>query len=269
MKGKLIKGALTVLFASVLSVVGIFASDALQGIDSGIKNLANVGSSNMCPQGMVPIKGNTNVICVDAYEASASEACPNKKPSNIIESEKNANTKECYAASIKGAVPWTFISLPQAQRMCAGAGKRLPTSDEWYQIALGTDPSLCVIRSPHPQDTGTEECLSSVGVYDAVGNVWEWVNETVQGNEWAGRTLPDTGYVASVDAAGIAITTDGAPQELYGADYFWSKQDGVFGMLRGGFFGSENDAGLYTVNASVPTDFASQGVGFRCVEDVL
>ena len=39
-------------------------------------------------------------------------------------------------------------------------------------------------------------------------------------------------------------------------------------MIRGGFYGSEDDAGLYTANTSVETSFASQGVGFRCVEDI-
>lgn len=269
MRGKLLKGGLTVLVASLLSTLGIFASDALQGIDSGLKNLANVHTAGTCPQGMVPMKGRESVLCVDVYEASAAASCPNAHPQNILESEKNANTKECYAASVPAVTPWTFVSLPQAQRMCAGAGKRLPTGEEWYQIALGTDPASCVVSASGPQNSGTDGCLSSVGVHDAIGNVWEWVDETVEGNEWNGRALPETGYVASVDASGIAITADAVPQELYGSDYFWSKQEGVFGMLRGGFFGSENDAGLYTVNASVPTDFASQGVGFRCVEDVL
>ncbi len=269
MKGKVFKGFLTVVIASVFSTIGIFASDTLRGVDSRF-NLASVGETGICASGMVPINGDKNVICVDLYEASPGAGCPNKNPANILESEKNSNTSECYAASVKDAKPWTFISLPQAQRMCASAGKRLPTSDEWYKIALGTQVDSCIVRGSEPKTTGSaDDCVSPQGVYDMVGNVWEWVDETVTNTDWKGRILPDDGYVASVDASGIAITSDTAPQELYGNDYIWSETEGVFGMLRGGFFGSQDDAGLYTVNASIPPDFASQGVGFRCVEDVL
>jgi formylglycine-generating enzyme required for sulfatase activity len=102
-----------------------------------------------------------------------------------------------------------------------------------------------------------------------VGNVWEWVDETVNGATYRERPLPPEGYVTEADAEGVAIATDAQTgSELYGNDYFWSKSEGVFGMIRGGFYGSDLDAGLYTVNASVPTNFATQGVGFRCVMSV-
>jgi formylglycine-generating enzyme required for sulfatase activity len=154
--------------------------------------------------------------------------------------------------------------------MCAGAGKRLPTSDEWYKIALGTDASQCVINGDSPESTGTESCVASSGAYDTIGNVWEWVDETIYGNTFKNRSLPAEGYVTSADASGVAITTQtNIADELYGKDYFWSKTEGVFGMIRGGFYGSDDDAGLYTINATVATNFAAQGVGFRCVEDII
>ena len=81
--------------------------------------------------------------------------------------------------------------------------------------------------------------------------------------------LPEEGYVTSVDAQGLAITSATTPDDMYGRDYVWSKTEGVFGMIRGGFYGSNQDAGLYTVNASVQTNFATQGVGFRCVKDTF
>lgn len=269
MKSKLLKGTLVVLAASVISTLGIFASDTLQGIDGGIAGLGG-SDRGVCRAGMVPQKIGTALLCVDMYEASPAAGCPNSAPSNVLESEKNMNTKECYAASVSGQTPWTFISLSQAQRVCAGAGKRLPTSDEWFQMTLGTDATQCVVKENTPKQTGTDACTSASGVYDTIGNVWEWVNETVEGDTFRGRTLPSEGYVTSADASGIAITTDALKSdELYGEDYFWSKTEGVFGMIRGGFYGSGADAGLYTTNATVATNFASQGVGFRCVEDVI
>jgi len=266
MSGRILKGGLIGLAAIVLSTVGIFASDTLRGIDGGIGNLASLGDTGLCPKGMVVWDGSGQALCVDMYEVSAGESCPYRNPKNVIESEKNASTNGCYAASEGGVSPWTYITLSQAQRVCAESGKRLPTSDEWYRIALGTEDSNCIIEANEPSKTGTEQCVSSSGTYDMVGNVWEWVDETVNGLTYRERSLPNEGYVDEADASGIAIGTNpNQANELYGKDYFWSKSDGVFGMIRGGFYGSGGDAGLYTVNASVPTNFATQGVGFRCV----
>lgn len=269
MKSKLLKGGLTVLGAVCVSTLGIFASDGLSGIDRSLIGLTSMGTESICSTGMVPVRTSIGTLCVDQFEASVAEGCPHLNPQNIIESEDNASQSDCFAASKKGNQPWRYISLPQAQRMCAAAGKRLPTSDEWYTIALGTDETMCNTSGSKANDSGTSECVSTIGAYDTIGNVWEWVDETVIDRSYAGRVLPPEGYVASVDASGVAITTDPDSETIYGKDYFWSKETGVFGMLRGGFYGSKSDAGLYAVNASVQTSFASPGVGFRCVKDIF
>ena len=264
-----LKGGFTVLGAIFFSTLGIFASDRLQGIEGGIQNIAGVKGSVVCDKNSVPMNGQNGIICVDMYEESPSKECPVVNPTAILHSEKNVSTQGCVAVSEKGVTPWSYISLPQAQRACAGAGKRLPTSKEWYAIALGTNPDLCIIQKDTASITGTEMCKSSIGAFDVVGNVWEWIDVSVNGYDFDDRLLPPQGYVTSVDASGIAITSGTSTDELYGKDYIWTKPDGVFGMIRGGFYGSGEDAGLYTINASVATSFASQGVGFRCVEDVL
>ncbi len=269
MKHRWVKGTLTVVGAVVFSTLGIFASDALRGITPGIGNIAGVGGSGGCQTGSVPLKTDAGIICADLYEASAAKNCPYAKPGSAIETERNATAPDCYAASVPGAEPWTNISLPQAQRMCSGAGKRLPTAEEWYRIALGTHAERCAIKTGGATKTGNGECVSDIGAYDAVGNVWEWVDETVVDGVYGERPLPPEGYVTSVDADGIAITSGAESDELYGNDYVWTKPEGTLGMIRGGFYNSDTDAGLYTMNASVPTSFATQGIGFRCVEDIL
>jgi formylglycine-generating enzyme required for sulfatase activity len=268
MGSRFVKVLLTVVGAIFFTTLGIFAADRLQGIDSSLSNIANVGGG-VCQKGMAPLRVNGGTLCVDIYEASPSSECLHKSLSSLVQSEQNANTRGCSVISVEDALPWTYISLPQAQRMCASAGKRLPTADEWYHIALGTDPESCVVDEASVSRTGTHACISSIGSHDVIGNVWEWVDEQVVGNEFNGRPLPEDGYVTSVDAGGIAITSDDAPDEMYGADYFWSEVEGVFGMIRGGSYTSQTDAGLYTVNAAIETSFASRGIGFRCVEDVF
>ncbi len=269
MKSRFVKGILIVSGAVVLSTLGIYASDSLQGIEGGLQNLAGIKNAQICKEGSLPHKIDSNVICVDMYEASPAPGCPHQEPSNTIQSEQNINSGDCFPVTEQGVIPWRYMSLPQAQRMCASVGKRLPTSAEWYDIALGTNPTLCTIDENTVARTGNEECISSVGAYDVIGNVWEWVDESVVNNNLNDRALPPEGYVTSVDADGVAITSSDSADDLYGKDYFWSKGEGVHGMIRGGFYGSRDDAGLYTINASVPTSFATQGVGFRCVEDVL
>lgn len=264
---KVLKGAGVGLGAMLCATLGIFASDAVRGID-GHMNLANVQQSGACVEGMMPVQVGDRTLCVDVYEASPSTKCPHQTPTNVVQTEENAKATDCYAASVKSGQPWVFVSLPQAQRLCAGAGKRLPTNEEWYRSALGTDNAVCTIAQGKSAATGAGNCVSALGIYDTVGNVWEWVDESVTGRSFDGRELPETGYVASVDGDGIAVTSAQAPDVLYDNDYFWSGTDGVYGMIRGGFYGSNNDAGLYTTNASVPTSFASQGVGFRCVSDL-
>lgn len=267
MSSKLLKGALVVFGAIGISVLGLFASDGLRGVGGNLGALT--GSAGVCPAGMTELKREGSTQCVDTYEASASESCPHKSPGSVIETEANLGTKNCYAASVSSAMPWRFVSLPQAQRLCAQAGKRLPRSSEWYKYALGTEAENCVIDTNTPAKTGSNDCRSSSGIHDMVGNLWEWTDEQVTDHTFMGRALPSEGYVDEVDANGIALATSEGANELYGADYFWSKEEGVFGMIRGGFYGSNGDAGLYAVNASVPTSLASPGVGFRCVEDVI
>ncbi len=265
MKQKAILLFVVGISATVFTTLGIRASDTLRGID----NSASVGSGGACQNGTVYTEIGGHALCVDMYEVSIQGECPHGEPKNVYETEKNIGTSDCFGASVPNATPWTYVTLTQAQNICALRGARLPSSDEWYMIALGTRPEGCVLRSSAPTRTGTAECVGSLGIHDAIGNVWEWVHETVTGNEYRGRELPDTGYVTSVDASGVPITSDAEnPDVLYGSDYVWTKTDGVFGMIRGGFYGSGDDGGIYTVNASVPTNFATQGLGFRCVEDV-
>ncbi len=265
--GKII---LVIFGALLVTALGIDASDTISGSKSTLlSQVISYGGNAKCPDGMTQVENMASITCVDTYEASPSKDCPNQILNNILMTEENINSEGCKATSVANATPWNFVSLSQASRLCISAGKRLPTSDEWFRLVVGTVSQKCVIQANTFAKTGSQECVSSSGIHDMVGNVWEWVDENVVGNTFNGRTLPGEGYVTSVDADGIAITSGNTADELYGSDYFWSKEEGVFGMIRGGFYGSNKDAGLYTVNASVLTSFATQGVGFRCVEDLL
>ncbi len=265
-----LKSVSIIVGALVCTTLGISASDTLQGVSGSLVSMALQGTQKTmgCGSDSTEIVVEGNKVCIDIFEARVGESCVHSDPKNLQETEQNLNTKSCAPISRAGGVPWRFVSLSQAQRACALAGKRLLTNEEWYRAALGTQESACYVAhsdAQGPRETGESECRSSVGVYDMVGNVWEWVDAQVESGVYGNRELPSTGHVVGVDINGIALATGDTPDYLYGEDYFWYSHEGVRGMLRGGFYGSGKDGGLYAVNASVDLGFGSTGVGFRCV----
>jgi hypothetical protein len=82
------------------------------------------------------------------------------------------------------------------------------------------------------------------------------------------RSLPTDGYVSLVDSTGVVLETMQTPKEEFGNDYALTSNEGVKGIIRGGFYGSGDDAGIFAQNLAVPLDFRSTGVGFRCVKNI-
>jgi hypothetical protein len=94
------------------------------------------------------------------------------------------------------------------------------------------------------------------------------MGDTVIEGRVTGRYVPKAGYVDLVDDAGLVLRTSNTPVADFGSDYAWTEQIGVRGILRGGFYQSGSDGGLFSQNLAVPLDFQAVGVGFRCVQDV-
>lgn len=259
-----------VIFGAVLiTALGIDAADTLTGSRSTL--LGQLAATNVdgCPDGMIAVAAAPTFTCVDQYEASPGEGCPFEQPSNRLESKANVDDPDCGATSVEDVEPWRYITRDQAQLACVRAGKRLPTNEEWQLFAAGTPDSEtdCNIDGDGAQKLGeNESCVSAVGVFDAVGNVWEWTNGDVFDGQFNGRELPEEGYVRQIDKAGIAVLTSNESSELFGEDYFWSKAEGAYALMRGGFYGSQEDAGVYAVHAATPPTFAGLAIGFRCVQ---
>lgn len=103
-----------------------------------------------------------------------------------------------YAVSIAGVQPSNCITARQATTACNLSGKRLLSSDEWTQAALGTpmpaqddQATTCVLFSPAgPITTGSRSaCVSQIGVHDMLGNLYEWTSifdtpEDSEGRAW-------------------------------------------------------------------------------------
>jgi formylglycine-generating enzyme required for sulfatase activity len=265
---KFLKIGGVLIAAVILTTLAIDASDALSGKGGTLLGqLAGIENS-ACPEGMIHVLSALTFTCVDEYEASTGPECAFKNPSNQFDTISNIDQPECKAVSAEDLEPWRNITREQALLACARSGKRLPDAEEWYQFALGTPSAKCNIASQGVEKNAdsNNSCVSAVLVRNAVGNVWEWVSGDVTDGNYKDRVLPESGYVTQVDSGGLATVTDkDQSSELFDEDYFWTNSTGIYAMIRGGFYGSRSDAGVYSVHAHTKPTFSGNAIGFRCV----
>jgi hypothetical protein len=263
------KSFLIGLAAVVLSTLGIQASDEMGGISGRMSALLSE-SVPVCEEGTTLVLFGTNSVCMDIYEASPNKNCPYGNPQNELETDTNIIKGQCQSASVVGVKPWRFINYTEASQVCARSGKRLPTNEEWYKVSLGlADPEACFTNSGGIlNNTGENDCISPVGVHDMVGNVWEWTSDMSKNGIYNEHTLPESGYVTLVDDEGVILKTGPLPNASFGNDYASVSREGTRGFLRGGFYGSGEDGGIFAQNIAAPIDLSTIGVGFRCVRDI-
>lgn len=255
--------------ALIITSLGIDAADTLSGSSGTLLSRVIDAEKRICPEGMISVERIAGLSCVDAYEASVGDACPIPSPSQMLGTQQNLEQRTCKPSSVAGVEPWRFVSRDQAMQLCAREGKRLPSSAEWYALSLGMTQveSSCNVNTQSLSKTGAfPECATQEKIYDLVGNVWEWVSDDVIEGVYNNRTLPETGYVSQVDAQGMATVVQQNPDDIFEKDYFWARADGAYGIIRGGYYGSGSDAGIYAVHADTQPTSASAGIGFRCVK---
>ena len=271
---KFLKGGIRFLFVCVGIVVltsfTIDATDSLRTSQTALSILMGNTFQGVCAEGTIEIDLEQKSICMDIYENGVSKACAVTTPSSDSETKINSDRKSCTSVSQAGVQPWTFVTFHQAKALCAKRDMRLPTALEWYEASLGTpDSNVCNIHSSGIKTTGySNECVSSRGVYDMIGNVWEWVDVEVIDGTYNGRVLPESGYVAEVDRAGVVSSSSKTSISTYNEDYFYGETVGIKGMLRGGYYAGGDDAGLFAIHTKIPLSFSSNGTGFRCVKNL-
>ena len=144
--------------------------------------------------------------------------------------------------------PVVCVTWYQALQYCRVHGMSLPTEAQWeYAARAGTtsrypwgetpESNRCVIsRTDGPRKTGS--CPpNGWGVYDMIGNAWEWVND---------RYDPITyGYESAIDPAGPPV--------------------GLYRVIRGGGWYSGPAQATVTNRQWFSPEFAEVSIGFRCV----
>ncbi len=241
-----------------------------------------VALAQQCPRDSVEV----GPICVDKYEASGWETNDrgtiNKIKRGRIRATKDlartakrrgdnvddygaagctnigSGCTRVYALSIPFVRPSVNITWFQAAAACRNAGKRLLTNAEWQATALGTpDPgqdgdgkvncnTAAGVRTPTGDAKG---CVSDVGAFDMVGNVWEWVADWIQDSEGS-----DVGSRSSIGQDGIFGINDAYPPQTRLP----------VALIRGGDFVAGRSAGIFALGATVGPSFMHDRIGFRC-----
>jgi formylglycine-generating enzyme required for sulfatase activity len=120
-------------------------------------------------------------VCVDKYESSIWDAPVggNQITGTIPCSPNGQDCDNIYARSVAGVEPRANITWFQTQAALVNAGKRLPTNAEWQSAVAGTpDTSDCNATTATTMSTGANPgCVSRFGVFDMIGNLWEWTGE--------------------------------------------------------------------------------------------
>lgn len=241
-----------------------------------------------CPEGMAYIN-KLDGFCIDKYEASCWNSdgtfntTSNTSTWNSGTWTDSALEANAYANSSEGKYPWVYIDQTEARTACSNAGKHLCTDKEWLAAVnikgqvynLPAEITDCTINEATDCDwasapgggdaciTGSKtDCVSSEGVYDMVGNVREWTNETVD------VTTPASGsgwkYINTTDMTWS--TSSSADDGTYGKDgcYFPSASPSGRAVSRGGYWGGGADAGPFCTILLYDPTLTHYYIGFRC-----
>jgi len=242
--------------------------------------------SDVCPEGMAYID-KVGGYCIDKYEASMPGATGSVMgTSGEIANRNNPGTMK--AESKAGVVPWVRVSQISARTACENAGKNLCSDAEWLGAAnvqgqtyylptsLNVAPYYCVVSSStycvdnsyengEACDTGTYSggasgCYSEEGVYDMVGNVWEWTDEVID------VTNPDgvAGWKYANAEGGWSTSTSGLWNKYGNDGVYFPTSTTARAVLRGGRWNNGAYAGPFCAHLYYAPTSTSSIIGFRC-----
>ena len=241
----------------------------LSGLPAGFLPVVSA-SAESCPEGMARIDAYWGSYCIDLYEAFDDEG---------------------KAGSAPGKVPWVSVNWTDAKAACEAAGKRLCKDFEWTAACnLGGEKYYlieeesgerhdcytlcegCPGTTEYNVETGTHaRCRSDAGVYDMVGNVWEWTDTIVPDDSWSGGEGEDRILVDEVILQGTVGSVLGDTPEKYGDDVVAYHSPEImkgYPFMRGGTRDRSSESspflGCFFLSVETIPSHEGQRGGFRC-----
>ena len=126
-------------------------------------------------------------------------------PERLVTTEEYWIDKFEYP-NILGEMPLVNVTWHQAREKCLEQGKDLPTERQWEKACRGPnglaypygdeyDQQKCYVdyagESSPIQSGYHRDCISSFGVYDMSGNVWEWTADWYDADYYKDRIYED------------------------------------------------------------------------------
>jgi len=265
-------------------------------------------SGGLCPTGMVYVPSPAK-ICIDKYEASYSPtgtkpdgtSCSSNCPLSIYGANPWASRSgwpsvsqtlaKTYCQNMGKVLPRDF------EWYLAATGTPDPYNSKPNRISGPYGPEPCMIWNNSSTDsiverpegsiqcddgyvwgsetnpnikTGTAlKCVSVVGAYDMIGNLWEWVDDTKNASDiYSSGNTPvptSTRIIAYINDYGVPVSSPG--QSCSGGacsnDYYWYAS-GLTAGLRSGSWSTGTTAGRFALLLYNSPSLTTNDIGFRC-----
>jgi len=248
------------------------------------------------------------VMKYDAKCVQASNNTPLTSPDTGYHTYSNSSQpctgSSYYIASTSGGYPIVNIDQPTSASYCISIGAHLITNNEWQTITWnvqniasnwkngvigstealggglyrGNSNSLLAMDGSDPlSGTNTRTLTLSNGsvVWDMAGNVWEWINNTIIGNNEPTTASPGFTYRQFTAITNWGTMTQQTAGPLNSA---WNSAQGIgqilsdgtasnnttYGFLRGGPWNYSTFAGVEALNLMGTPPTVAAIAGFRC-----